>query len=42
MIEAAELSKTDPDALHSAPLTMPIKRLDETKAARQPNLRWQF
>jgi len=42
MIEAAELSKTDPDALHSAPLAMPIKRLDETKAARQPNLRWQL
>lgn len=41
MIEAANLAKTNPEALHSAPLTMPIKRLDETRAARQPNLRWQ-
>ncbi len=41
MIEAAKLAKTTPDALHCAPLSMPIKRLDETKAAREPNLRWQ-
>ena len=40
MIEAAELSRTNPDALRLAPLTMPVKRLDETKAAREPNLRW--
>ncbi len=41
MIEAALLAKTNPSALHLAPLTMPIGRLDETKAAREPNLRWQ-
>jgi len=41
MIEAARLSKTNPDALRLAPLAMPIKRLDETKAAREPNLRWK-
>ena len=41
MIEAAKLSQTNPDALRKAPLTMPIKRLDETKAAREPNLRWR-
>jgi len=41
MIEAAELAKTDPDILHHAPRTMPVRRLDETKAAREPNLRWQ-
>ena len=40
MIEAARLTKTDPDALRLAPLTMPVKRLDETRAAREPNLRW--
>jgi len=41
MIEAAKLSETNPEALHLAPLTMPVKRLDETKAAREPNLRWK-
>jgi glycine dehydrogenase subunit 2 len=41
MIEAAKLSKVNPEALHLAPVTMPIKRLDETRAAREPNLRWQ-
>ncbi|MDD4981923.1 MAG: aminomethyl-transferring glycine dehydrogenase subunit GcvPB, partial [Candidatus Omnitrophica bacterium] len=41
MIEAAKLSETTPQILHSAPLTMPVKRLDETKAAREPNLRWK-
>ena len=41
MIEAAKLSKTNPEILHLAPVTMPIKRLDETRAAREPNLRWK-
>jgi glycine dehydrogenase subunit 2 len=41
MIKAAELSETDPEVLHMAPLSMPVKRLNETKAAREPNLRWQ-
>ncbi|MDD5128505.1 MAG: aminomethyl-transferring glycine dehydrogenase subunit GcvPB [Candidatus Omnitrophica bacterium] len=41
MIEAAVLAQTNPEVLHQAPLSMPIKRLDETKAAREPNLRWQ-
>ncbi len=40
LIEAARLAKTDPEALRMAPLAMPIKRLDETRAAREPNLRW--
>ncbi len=40
MICAAQLSESDPDALHRAPSQMPIKRLDETKAARQLDLRW--
>ena len=42
MIEAAKLTKVNPDLLRLAPSSMPIKRLDETKAAREPNLRWQF
>ena len=40
MIDAARLAEKNPDALRMAPLTMPIKRLDETKAAREPDLRW--
>jgi glycine dehydrogenase subunit 2 len=41
MIEIAELSQENPKALTQAPLTMPVKRLDETKAARELNLRWK-
>ncbi|HAJ56309.1 MAG TPA: aminomethyl-transferring glycine dehydrogenase subunit GcvPB [Candidatus Omnitrophica bacterium] len=37
MIEADRLSKENPDALKAAPKTMPITRLDETKAARDAN-----
>jgi glycine dehydrogenase subunit 2 len=29
-----------PQALKDAPVTQPVKRLDEVQAARQPNLRW--
>ena len=35
MIEIAELAKTNPQVLTSAPVTMPIKRPDETKAAKE-------
>jgi glycine dehydrogenase subunit 2 len=31
----------NPDLLHSAPHLSPVRRLDETTAARQPNLRWR-
>jgi glycine dehydrogenase subunit 2 len=41
MIEAAKLCINDPKKLKDAPVTMPIKRLDETKAARDLNLRWK-
>ncbi|MFA5143308.1 MAG: aminomethyl-transferring glycine dehydrogenase subunit GcvPB [Candidatus Omnitrophota bacterium] len=41
MIEIARLAKENPSAVTQAPLHMPVKRLDETKAAREPNLRWQ-
>ena len=36
-----EEARVDPDLLHSAPHTSPVRRLDETAAARQPNLRWR-
>jgi len=32
---------TDPQILHEAPHTAPVRRLDEVRAARQPVLRWQ-
>jgi glycine dehydrogenase subunit 2 len=38
MIEAAKMAEQDPAALHHAPVTMPISRLDETKAAREQNV----
>jgi glycine dehydrogenase subunit 2 len=41
MIEIARLAKDDPIRVKQAPLNMPIKRLDETRAAREPNLRWK-
>ena len=34
-------AETEPELLHSAPHLSPVRRLDETTAARQPNLRWR-
>jgi glycine dehydrogenase subunit 2 len=31
----------DPDLVRNAPHTTPVSRLDEARAARQPDLRWQ-
>ncbi|RJO65236.1 MAG: glycine dehydrogenase subunit 2 [Candidatus Omnitrophota bacterium] len=41
MIEIAKMSKTHPELVVNAPLCSPVKRLDETKAARELNLRWR-
>ena len=41
MIEIARLAEEDPSRLKEAPRNMPVKRLDETRAAREPNLRWR-
>ena len=38
MIEAAEIAERNPEELRQAPLTMPVSRLDETKAAREQNV----
>ena len=38
MIEIAKLAETEPEKLKAAPLTSPAGRLDETSAARNPNL----
>jgi glycine dehydrogenase subunit 2 len=37
---AAGEARTDPALLHDAPLTAPVRRLDEAKAARELKLRW--
>jgi glycine dehydrogenase subunit 2 len=36
-----EMAKTDPKALHNAPITTTVRRVDETRAARHPDLRWR-
>ena len=38
MREIADLAETDPDALHAAPVTTPVTRLDETRANRKPDV----
>ncbi len=38
MRELAQLARDDPEALHSAPVTTPVGRLNETKAARDLNI----
>ncbi len=35
-----ERAKTEPQALFAAPITTPVGRVDETRAARRPDLRW--
>lgn len=41
MIEIAKLAEAVPQRVKDAPQTTPVKRLDETKAARELNLRWR-
>jgi glycine dehydrogenase subunit 2 len=36
-----EIAAEDPQILHEAPLTTPISRPDEVKAAKSPVLRWR-
>lgn len=40
MMSIADEAKSQPERLHHAPHTMPVERLDEVKAARQPDLCW--
>jgi glycine dehydrogenase subunit 2 len=40
MIRIAEEAEKNPRLIHEAPVTTPVRRLDQTKAAREPNLRW--
>jgi glycine dehydrogenase subunit 2 len=39
--EVAAEAENDPELLRQAPLTMPVRRLDEARAVRQPVLRWR-
>ncbi len=40
MIRIAREAETEPETLQAAPVTTPVNRLDQTRAARQPELRW--
>ena len=40
MRKIAEQAENNPDALKNAPVTTPLRRLDETKATRDLDLRW--
>ncbi len=41
LLSIAQEAATNPDLVHNAPYTTPISRLDEARAARQPDLRWK-
>jgi glycine dehydrogenase subunit 2 len=40
LLQIAEEAKSNPDLLHSAPVSTPVGRLDEARAARELHLRW--
>jgi glycine dehydrogenase subunit 2 len=41
MLQIAREAETNPERIHAAPATTPVRRLDQTKAAREPDLRWR-
>jgi len=41
MLAIAAEAHEDPELVHSAPHTAPVRRLDEATAARQPDLHWR-
>jgi glycine dehydrogenase subunit 2 len=41
MRQAAAEARSDPDLLHEAPVTTPVRRLDEARAARHLRLTWR-
>jgi glycine dehydrogenase subunit 2 len=41
MIKIKEESLHEPELLHNAPTTTPVRRLDEVKAARKPIVKWE-
>ncbi len=40
MRQIAHEARDEPDLLKEAPTSTPVRRLDETRAARRPNVRW--
>ncbi|MBA3728766.1 MAG: aminomethyl-transferring glycine dehydrogenase subunit GcvPB [Actinobacteria bacterium] len=40
LLQVAREAETDPEPLHEAPTTTPVRRLDEAKAARELKLHW--
>ncbi len=40
LLAIAEEAKKDPEKVKTAPHTLPVRRLDEVRAAKQPNVRW--
>jgi glycine dehydrogenase subunit 2 len=40
MLQSAREARENPDLLHQAPVTAPVRRLDEARAARQLKIRW--
>lgn len=41
MVAIRDQAYADPEILRQAPVTLPVRRLDDVRAARQPDLRWQ-
>ncbi len=41
MLSVAAEAAATPDLLHGAPYTTPVRRLDEVRAVKQPDLRWR-
>jgi len=40
LLSIAQEAKTNPEQVRQAPHRMPVQRVDEVKAAREPNLKW--
>ncbi len=40
MVQIAREAESNAALIHDAPVTTPVRRLDQTKAAREPDLRW--
>jgi glycine dehydrogenase subunit 2 len=41
LIEIRDLAYADAEAVKAAPLTLPVRRLDDVRAAKQPDLAWR-
>lgn len=41
MIQIAREAEENPALLQEAPVTTPVRRLDQARAAREPDLRWR-